>query len=149
MRTARIWGVVALLVLSACSGAMSREEYIEEADRLCAEADAKTRDLEPPKSPAELEEFAAEAQDITGQLLDDLRDLEPPEEGRETIEQMLSKIEEAMGYLPDIQQAAAAGNTRELSGIAQNLQSAASEANRLAQEYGFERCGQSQPAEVP
>lgn len=149
MKSARIWGAAALLVLAACSSGLSKEEYIEQADRICAEADAKTEDLEPPKNPAELEGFIEEANEVTSALLSDLRELEPPEEGRETIEQMLAKIEEAQSYLPQISEAARARDTQELGRIAQQLQSAASEANELAQEYGLERCGRSQPAAVP
>lgn len=151
MKNARIWAVAALLVLSACSdGRLTKEEYIERADELCAEADAKTRELDPPKSPAELEEFVGRAQEITADLVADLRELEPPEEGRETIEQMLAKTEETMAYLPQIEEAVRAGERRRLASIAQDLQSSAAEANRLAQEYGFERCGQAQqPAPVP
>lgn len=149
MKNARIWVGAALVVLGACSSGLTKEEYIEQADQICEEADAKTRDIDPPKSPEELERFVDEAEEVTAQLLSDLRELEPPEEGRETIEQMLAKIEEAMGYLPEIEEAARQRNTQELGSIAQRLQSAASEANRLAQEYGLERCGQSQPAAVP
>lgn len=149
MKNARIWAAATLVLLGACSDGLSKEEYIEQADRICAEADAKTEDIEPPKSAAELESFVDEAQRITGELLSDLRELEPPEEDRDTIRQMLSKIEEAMGYLPDIEAAARERDTEELGVIAKKLQDAASEANRLARDYGLKRCGQSQPAAVP
>lgn len=149
MKNARIWVGAALVVLGACSGGLTKEEYIEQADQICEEADAKTAEIQPPKTPQELEGFVDQAEEVTAQLLRDLRDLEPPEEGRETIEQMLAKIEEAMGYLPEIEEAARQRNTQELASIAQRLQSAASEANELAQEYGLEKCGQSQPAAVP
>ena len=149
MKNSRIWVAAALVVLGACSNGLSKEEYIEQADRICAEADAKTQDIEPPKSPAELGEFVDEAEEVTARLLADLRELEAPEEGRETIQQMLQKIEEAMGYLPEIEEAARRRNTQELTTIAQRLQAAASEANSLAQEYGLETCGQSQTAPVP
>lgn len=149
MKNARIWVATALVVFGACSSGLSKEEYIEQADAICAEADAKTQDIAPPKSAAELEDFVNQAEEVTAKLLADLRELEPPEEGRETVEQMLKKIEEAMGYLPEIEEAARSRDTQQLTAVAQQLQSAASEANRLAQEYGLEKCGQSQPAAVP
>lgn len=150
MKFARIWGVAVLLVLTSCGGdGLTKEEYIEQADQICAEADAKSRELQPPKTPAELESFVDKAEKVTGELLADLRELEPPEEGKETIDRMLAKIEEAQSHLPDIAEAARTRNTQELGRIAQELQAAAAEANTLAQEYGLETCGQSQTAPVP
>ncbi|MDP9069167.1 MAG: hypothetical protein M3N53_12595 [Actinomycetota bacterium] len=146
----RIVLVALLAVLTACSDdGLSKEEFIAQADAICEAADEKTRELEPPKSPDALTEFVVEAQEITAQLLSDLRELQPPEEDRAVIDTMLSKIEEAMSYLPQIRDAAQKRDLQEVSRLGEELQAAASEANETAREYGLERCGRAQPAAAP
>lgn len=153
MQSARIvrWGLVAgLLLATACSGGgLSKEEFIEQADEFCKAADERTQELEPPRTPAELDEFVEQARAVSIELLDDLRGLEPPEEDQETIDRMLSRIEEAVDFLPQIQEAARQRDSQEIARLGQELQATASEANEIAQEYGLEQCGRTQPAPAP
>lgn len=153
MQSARIvrWALVAGLLLgAACSGGgLSKEEFIEQADAFCKEADEKTQELEPPRTPAELDDFVEQARSISIELLDDLRGLEPPEEDQETIDRMLTRIEEAVDYLPQIQEAARQRDSAEIGRLGQELQATASEANEIAQEYGLQQCGRTQPAPAP
>lgn len=149
MQFGRIVVAVLLLALASCSEGPSKEEFIEQADAICAEADAKTEGLDVPRTPQGLAEFVDRAQEISEDLLADIRALEIPEEGRETIEQMLQKIEETIAFLPDVQEAAESGDLRDIGRIGRRVQESAAEANRLAQEYGLEQCGRSQPARVP
>jgi uncharacterized membrane protein YccC len=149
MRRARIVVAVVLLLFPGCSGGNSKEEFIEQADRLCREADEKTRDVEVPRTPEGLRDFVDQAQEISGELIRGLRQLEVPEGDRDTIERMLSRIEEAIAYLPELSEAARRRNAEELAEIGRRLQQASSEANRIAQEYGLQDCGRSDPAPVP
>ena len=153
MQSARIvrWALVTgLLVGTACSGGgLSKEEFIEQADAFCKEADEKTQELEQPTSPAALDDFVEQARAISIELLDDLRGLEPPEDDEETIDRMLTRIEEAVDLLPEIQEAARQQDSEEIARLGQELQSTASEANEIAQEYGLEQCGRTQPAPAP
>ncbi len=150
MQIVRIVVAAALVVSPACSDqGLSKEEFIARADAICQAADEKTQELEPPKSPEALEKFVEEAQAITATLLRDLRELEPTEEDREVIDRMLAKIEEAMSYLPQIQDAAEKKDLQEVTRLGQELQNAAAEANETAREYGMERCGRADPAPAP
>lgn len=149
MQIARIVAALALMALSACSQGPTKEEFIEQADRICREADAKTTDLEPPTSSNALADFVTKARDITEELLRDLRELEPPDGDEDVIEDMTNRIEAAMELLPEIQAAAEERNLREINRLATQLQDEAAEANRIAQEYGLEECGRSNPAPVP
>jgi len=147
MQIARIVVGLALLAGTACSDqGLSKEEFIERADAVCAEAEEQTKDLQPPRSPEELAEFTDEAQRITGELLSDLRELEPPEEGRETIESLLATIEEALGYLPQIRDAALERQAQRIQELGSSLQQASSKANEIAQGYGLQTCGRTQTA---
>lgn len=149
MQLARIVAALALVALSACSQGPTKEEFIEQADRICREADAKTTDLEPPTSPDDLAGFVTKAQEITEELLQDLRELEPPEGDEDVIEDMTNRIEAAMELLPEIQAAAEERQVEEIDRLATELQEEAAEANRIAQDYGLEECGRSDPAPVP
>ena len=152
MQIARIvvGALAALLLVGACSGGeLTKEEFIEQADEICAEADEKTQDLEQPQSAAELGDFVEQARSITIELLDDIRALEPPAEDQEQIDTMLSKIEEAIDFLPQIEEAARQQDTAEIGRLGQELQATAAEANQIAQEYGLQQCGATQPAPVP
>ena len=149
MQLARIVAALTLVTLSACSQGLSKEEFIEQADRVCAEADAKTRDIEPPRTPAALKEFVAQARDITEGLLNDLRELEPPEGDQDVIDRMIARIAAAMDLLPEIQAAAEERSIEDINRLAGRLKEEAAEANRIAQEYGLEECGRADPAPVP
>lgn len=147
MQIARIVVGLALFAATACSGqGLSKEEFIEQADEICREAEEATQDLEPPRTPQALGEFVDEAQRITGELLTDLRELGPPEEGEQAVENLLAKIEEAMDLLPEIKDAAENRDSGRIQELGVELQEASSEANEIARDYGLEACGRTQTA---
>jgi uncharacterized membrane protein YccC len=146
---ARIVAALALVVLSACSNGLSKEEFIEQADRLCREADEKTQGLTPPRSAEALKDFVDQAQEITSGLLRELRDLEPPEGDTDAIDDMLENIESAMELLPDIQVAAEDRDFKEIERLSAELQEQAADANEIARDYGLKDCGRADPAAVP
>jgi hypothetical protein len=149
MQLARIVAALTLVALTACSQGLSKEEFIEQADRICRESDEKTREIEPPRTAAALEDFVDQAQTITQDLLADLRELEVPEGDADVIENMTGRIENAMELLPEIQAAAEQRNLADVNRLATELKEEAGEANRIAQDYGLEECGRSDPAPVP
>lgn len=146
MQIARIVVAVTLLALPGCSdGGLSKEEFIQQADSICREAEERTERIEPPRTPEGLADFVDEAERITGELLADLRELEPPDEGRETIDRLLQRIEDALATLPELKEAAQNRAASRIQELGQELQQASSEANEIAQGYGLEICGRTQP----
>ena len=148
LRASRIvaFASLSLIGLQACAGGLSKEEFIEAADEICAAADERSQDLEPPTNPRALSRFVDRAEEITRQLVEDLRELEPPERDEDTIERMIDRIEEAIGYLPGIERAARLSDVAAIQQLGARLQAAASEANDLARDYGMKRCGRAAPA---
>jgi hypothetical protein len=140
-----VLAALSLIALQACDGRLSKDEFIEAADEICTEADEKSQELEPPTNPQALREFVERAQQITRELVEELRALEPPEGDEDTIDLMIDKIEEAIGYLPEIERAARLGDMAAIQQLGARLQAAASEANELAREYGMKKCGQAVP----
>lgn len=147
LRAPRIVALLALsfLALQACGGGLSKEEFIEAADEICEKADERSQDLEPPTNPQALRAFVERAERITRRLVEDLRELEPPEGDRDIIERMIGKIEEAIGYLPEIERAARRSDVAAIQQLGARLQAAASEANDLARDYGMKECGRAAP----
>ena len=148
LRAPRIVVLAALasMTLQGCGGALSKEEFIEAADELCEKADERSQDLEAPTNPEALRVFVERAEQITRRLVEDLRELEPPEVDRDTIDRMIDKIEEAIGYLPAIERAARLSDVAAIQQLGARLQAAAAEANDLARDYGMEKCGRAAPA---
>ena len=140
LRATRIVVLAALasITLQACGGGLSKEEFIEAADEICEKADERSQQLEPPTNPRALRVFVERAEQITRRLVEDLRELEPPEGDRDTIERMIDKIEEAIGYLP--------ADVAAIQQLGARLQAAAAEANDLARDYGMKKCGRAAPA---
>ena len=135
-----------MIGLQACAGGLSKEEFIEAADEICASADERSQDLEPPTNPEALRAFVERAEQITRRLVADLRELEPPEGDGDTIDRMIDKIEEAIGYLPAIERAARLSDLAAIQQLGARLQAAATEANDLARDYGMRKCGRAAPA---
>ncbi|MDQ3645716.1 MAG: hypothetical protein M3345_02130 [Actinomycetota bacterium] len=144
LRAARIV-VVAIALgspLASCSdGALSKEEFIAQADAICKQADEQTETLATPTSPAEAGGFVEKAQEITGESVRKIRELEPPAGDEDTIETMLNKVEEALAYLPTMAEAAQAKDLKTLQEAGRQLQATAGEAQKIARDYGFEVCG--------
>ena len=148
LRATRIVVLAALasITLQACGGGLPKEEFIEAADEVCEKADERSQELEPPTNPRALRVFVERAEQITRRLVEDLRELEPPEDDRDTIERMIDKIEEAIGYLPAIEKAARLSDVAAIQQLGARLQAAAAEANGLARDYGMKKCGRAAPA---
>lgn len=152
MRRLTAVAAAALFLTGACGGGdetLSKEDFIEQADEICAELDSKVDEMEAPESPADLEASVEELEAITDEGIRGLRALSPPEEDADTIATMLDRIERTVRLLPDLAQAGKADDVDEMERLSAEIQSAANEASEIARDYGFERCGGEgvQPAE--
>ncbi len=148
-RGARLIVVASLAALaSAACGqdALSKEEFIEQADEICADIDQQIRELGEPQNQEDFEELVEEGTEITDDGLEELRDLEPPAEDRDQINPMLDKIEEAVELLPEIQEALENRDVEALQRLQTQVQAAANEAQTIADDYGFEQCARADVA---
>lgn len=149
-RGLRLVAVVSLaaLALSACGGdgALSKDEFIEQADEICEDIDQQIAELGEPENREAFEELVDEGTEITADGLERLRALEPPAEDRDQINRMLDKIEEAVELLPEIQVALEDRDVEALQTLQSEVQAAASEAQTIAEDYGFEQCARTDVA---
>lgn len=142
-RTSRILGgsLAAALLLSACSGGLSKEEFISQADKICASAEERFNELDQPTTPAELEGFVEEAEGIMDELLGDLRDLEAPDDISEQVDEMLTNLEAAVDQFPDLVDAAADQDLETVQTVTTEIQEKTDAANEAAQDIGLDQCG--------
>lgn len=130
------------LIAAGCGGddegeALTKEEFITQADEICAAgdeeitatADEQFGELEEEPPVEEQEAFLTDvvAPNYEDQLAQ-IRELNPPEEDAEQVDELLSALEDLIAQLRD-----------EPSAVLEATE--APEASTLAQEYGLQNCG--------
>jgi hypothetical protein len=136
-------GVIALLALVSCEGdRLSKEEYISDADEICAEALEAAQEIPQPTDPGSAESYASELEEVTRGYISELRELEPPEADEEALGQLIDDIERAgLKIVEATRSNTSGGNPAEAYAEALEL---AEDANESAAEYGFRSCGISE-----
>jgi hypothetical protein len=130
------------LIAAGCGGddegeALTKEEFITQADEICAAgdeeitatADEQFGELEEEPPVEEQEAFLTDvvAPNYEDQLAQ-IRELNPPEEDAEQVDELLSALEDLIAQLRD-----------EPSAVLEATEPP--EASTLAQEYGLQNCG--------
>lgn len=135
--------LAAILVLAACGGdgggdRLSAEEYRQQANEICAEANTDLRALQIPDSLDELDAFVADAKPIVDRALEDLDDLEPPQELDGDHDRWVDQNRRMAEALDDLTDA----SLPEVSAKAQEFGRLNQEANESARDdLGLEDCG--------
>jgi hypothetical protein len=137
-----------MLVLAGCGGdgdggeRLSKDEWIEQADAICAQANEDVEALEEPTALDEIAAFTDEASGISREALADLRALRPPEEDQATVDEMLDLVEQQIEIGEQIGEAAADGDQAEVQRLAAEAEPIEAEANEQARAYGLADCGE-------
>lgn len=134
-----------VLFLAACGGdggeRLSKDEWIEQADAICAQADEDVEALTEPTQLDEIPEFTDTASEISRGALSDLRALQPPEEDQATVDEMLDLVEHQIEIGEQIGEAAEDGDQDEVQRLADESDPIESEADEKARQYGLKDCG--------
>lgn len=159
--------VLALLLAAGCGGGddtaaetsasdggepLSKSEWIEQADAICAGTDAETDELE-----AEIEELEGGPEDVEalaqlagilragGEVIrnqvNQLRELEPPADDEETIDEMLSTVEANAALAESMADSLESGEIEEFEGTNEEADANNTTAKQMAEDYGLEVCG--------
>jgi hypothetical protein len=135
-----------LLVLAGCGGGgdeaepLSKSEWIEQADEICAQADEDIEALGDPTTLDEIGELTDEASGISRDALADLRALRPPEEDQATVDQMLDLVEQQIEIGEQIGEAARNGDEAEVRRLAAEAQPLEAQADEIGRQYGLDDC---------
>jgi hypothetical protein len=135
-----------LLVLAGCGGdgdeaePLSKSEWIEQANEICAQADVDIEALGDPATLDEIGELTDEASGISRDALADLRALRPPEEDQATVDQMLDLVEQQIEIGEQIGEAARNGDEAEVRRLAAEAQPLEAQADEMGRQYGLDDC---------
>lgn len=142
-RKARIVAVATLAAtaLAACSGGVSKEDFVAAADEACREADERIDEVGQPRVDEGILEYVQQAEEISADLVADLEELEPPEADRAEVQEMIDGFERATGLLKPLAQATIDRDVEELEKLQQEMQQVTDDVTELAESYGFEVCG--------
>jgi len=153
---AKLWilGLVALVALAACNSGQSREEFVEEANQICEDAQTSLEELGGDalanQDPSEITEVASEQ--LTN-LRNELGDLTPPDELSDDFDSMMEglggaieDIDSLSAAVEDIQAGggqAGEESLEEVREISENMSGNLDRATEAAREMGLEGCGQT------
>ncbi len=130
--------LVAAALFSACGGEdrPSKEEYIRQADAICADYDRRLDAIPEPSPPVteqQLQSFIDQARPLTEEQVAKVKALKRPKGKDPKLDEVFRAIDAALA------------NIRSLTGAnfeerAPELDRLTDEANRVAREYGFVEC---------
>ena len=149
------------LFLAACSDdaeALSKGEFVEQADAICQ---ATNEEVEPAEEefwstfedvdyddPANQDllftnfaELVAVTAESWEQQIADLRELKPPAEDAEFLENLLDDFDAALAEMVETTEAAAAGDEAARARMESDTEDPMTDLNRQAREYGMVVCG--------
>jgi hypothetical protein len=134
----------ALTVGAGCGGdggdRLSREELVSEADAICAEYEAELGALAEPESLADFERLVQDAKPIVENGIESLQALNPPEDLEDEFEEWISRNEENVAAIEDLQEAVADRDEQRIQEIVRQIDENEQEADELAAEIGLEDC---------
>jgi hypothetical protein len=139
-------------VLAACGGdddgnggggELSKDEFIEQADEICAEAEAKSDAVDDPRTAEGYVGWSDEQIEIGEETKAELEDLEPPSDVEDDFGSYLENVDETIALLEEIRTAAEAGDEDELRELLTGDEASQirDENRELADDIGFEDCG--------
>ena len=131
------------LAAAGCGGGgdrLTREQLVEEADATCREFDQRVEEVDEPESLDDVERYIQEIRPIVEEGTDELDALEPPEELEDDYDQWIEETRSAVDRFDELEEAAASGDEQRIQEVFQDV-GEGEEADRLAQELGFQECG--------
>jgi hypothetical protein len=147
MKTSAI-APVALAVLVAAGGcgdsdrALSKHDFVREANAICREANEKVRALgpEPPILTDEQADWIEQLTKIDRTATERLDALQPPDAGRRRIASMLSAFEHGLGKGDEIARASRTGDDAAFRSSVKAALNSLTQAQASAAAYGLSEC---------
>ncbi len=145
--TGAVAGALAAVALAAgCGGGgdgdrLTKEEYIQQADAICADATGQIDGLGEPQSLEDLAAMTKQAVAIAAAQLEKLRALVPPEEIEEQVNRAYDLLEQQNGVADEIVAAAEAGDAEKIQQLVDEAAPLEQEGDDIAANIGLQECG--------
>ncbi len=138
--------LAAAALVSGCAGGggsdrLTKEEYIKQADAICAESIEKIKALGEPQDLAGLAALSKQAVEIAEDQLAQLRALVPPEEIEEQVNRAYDLVDQQNDVARQIVAAAESGDTAEVQQLVEEAAPLAQEGDDIAANIGLQVCG--------
>jgi len=149
-----------LLILGACGGddaevdtaaeeetsepagdTLTKEQFIEEGDTLCAALEMASSQAEPPKDETDFGRFLAELAGQGEEASRQFAELNAPEDGIEVQDELVTALDNAVETLKGAAEAAQSGDTVTAEDLARQAGEEGRAADEAARDYGFQVCG--------
>src|SRR6187431_763124 len=137
--------VAAIMGLTACGGgggssALSEDDFLDEVNDLCADADADLDDIDTPSSLDDIEDYAADTSEIFDGLQESLAEIEAPDDLADDFAEMQDSIEEIQSLLADLEEAGTDGDNDAVNDIDDDLSGVTADLYELADDLGLDEC---------
>jgi hypothetical protein len=116
---------------------LSKSEFIEQGDEICAEANAALANL---AAVSDATDAASQEYEITRSELESLQSLPPPDKDRRTLNRFLSALGDTVAALNSKKTAVEQGDDATLASVDSELSTSNAEAEAAAADYGFKDC---------
>jgi hypothetical protein len=125
-------------VTTSTAQAMTKGDFINSADSICAETATTIANL----PGTDIADDAQQELDYTKSELQQIRSLPQPEGGSSDLDAFFTALKDQIQSLTKQAEAAQSGDTATLDSLQTQLDAAESNVREAAQAYGFERCGE-------
>lgn len=137
--------LLAPAALTACGGdggdALSKAEFIKQADAICTKFDRELRAIPQPKEASEIGAYAKRAAPIARQGVEDLRDLEAEDGFADQAKALIDGLDSDTDLFEQLGKAADADDRARIEQIAAEAEKRTTERQRQAESAGFKQCG--------
>ncbi|MGH3995328.1 MAG: hypothetical protein ACRDSN_23040 [Pseudonocardiaceae bacterium] len=139
--------IVAVPTTTAPADQLSKDEFIDETDGVCAEANAAIANLAETSAGDPSTAIADEREILEGEL-DQIDSLGAPSEDETTLNDFIDALESLLDTLGKQELAAERDDTTALAELETEEATARTELTTAAEEYGFRDCGQEGAATI-
>ena len=147
-RITALAGLAVVALAAGCGGGgggggdrLTQEEFIQQADAICADSDQQIGALGEPQTMEELATLAPQAFAISGQTLDALRELNPPEGLAAQYTRALDLLQQQQDLEQEFVDAAESGDQAQVDAVIAKGEPLETEADGIAKELGLTECG--------
>ena len=132
---------------SAAGDQLTKAEFIEQGDAICAELSVATGELEPPADETDFARFLTEVRGEAEAARESWELLEPPADGEDVHQALLDQLTSAIETVDGAIAAAESGDTVTAGDLLSEADEAGDAVDAEAQAYGFQQCGKDEAAE--